>query len=71
MRLSATNHARPSQSELCHAVWMHSVSCDFRNKGWPYHQFEIDEAVHVFRIAEAHGVNIPSVAEACDYFNHG
>jgi shikimate 5-dehydrogenase len=61
----------PTRSDLMLAVWMHAVSCDFRNKGWPVNQDEVDEAVATFRLAEARGINIPSMADACDYYNHG
>ncbi len=60
-----------SRADLCLAVWMHTVQTDFRNKGWMTAQGEeeLSEARDMFRAAEALGKNIPSIAEACDYFS--
>jgi hypothetical protein len=60
---------KPSLDCIMFAVWMHTVHCDFRNKGWPAQTDEYNEAIDTFRRAESAGMRIPSIAEACDYYN--
>lgn len=62
---------RLTRSDLYYAVWMHTCQCQFRNQGWltDQGQIELEEAVATFRQAEQLGMDIPSIAQACDYYN--
>lgn len=63
--------SREIRHELLSCVWFHTVQCNFRTRGWltAQGQKEIDEAEAAFREAESRGIDIPSIAEAFDYFN--
>lgn len=63
----------PTKPDLYLAVWMHAVQSDCLIRGHLTKQglLELNEAIAVQCRAARLGLRIPTMGEACDYYNNG